>query len=616
MNSRLEHPPSPAEAAPRGSDVTKAHELWDGASSSYASDGDEKNSASREYKRLLVVDDDDVDRERISRYLKKFRIPVIVLDASSGSEAMRQIAKENIDLILLDYQLGDMTGTELLAQIKLGSTGTIPTIMVTGMGDERTAVEALRLGVIDYLPKRSMTADSLVSVLESALRLVDLEGRLQETQERLRRMSLYDELTGLPNRNLFFDRLSQSVLSATRNHGQFSLLMIDLNLFKEVNDSLGHAAGDQVLATIGQRLLTTSRQSDTLARIGGDEFACVLHDVHSTQDAEKCVENLIGCISQPIAIGERVIQVGASIGIARYPDHGMDVTTLLSNADSAMYAAKRSHRRYVCFSDVEAETTGSRIPIGQYLYQAICDRELYLEFQPKVDLQNLQMKGVEALARWKSPEFGQVMPGDFIPVAERSSLIKDLTYATMDIAFAQASLWRREGRDIRMSVNLSARLLDDQGLPDWVTGKLAEHGIAGRDVMFEITETALSSTSGTAQKVLAAFADAGLDVSIDDFGSGFTSFRYIRDIGFSELKIDRMFIENLRMGSRDAEIVRSMVLLAESLGMRAVAEGVETQEQLDALKRLGCHHAQGFGIARPMSAVALISWLDAFLARH
>ncbi|MGD2119873.1 MAG: EAL domain-containing protein [Chromatiales bacterium] len=581
----------------------------------HIADVDDELGNSRKKINLLVIDDDDVDRERIKRYISKFRLPVTALEAGSGMEAIECLSRDSVDLILLDYQLGDMTGTELLARLENSQYAGIPAIMITGMGDEKTAVEAIRFGVFDYLPKSKLTAESLIAVLESALRASELEKKLHETQQRLQHMSLYDSLTGLPNRNLFFDRLDQAILNADRNKSGFSVLMIDLNLFKEVNDCLGHAAGDEVLAVIGDRLQTSARKSDTFARLGGDEFVCILHGVHETQDDIACAEKIISKISEPIAIHDRVIQTGASVGIARYPAHGRDATSLLSNADSVMYRAKKDHRKYLVYNDNDTEQNLSKIPVTQYLHKGIKARELFLEYQPKIDLYKNQVVGAEVLVRWRSPKFGLIMPGDFIPIAERSSLIEDLTYATMEMAFDQLQLWRQEERAISLAINVSARMLDDRKMPDWLAAELKQRQIAAGDITLEITETTLASSGSCAHQILHDLVNIGFDVSIDDFGSGFTSFRSIRDMQFAELKIDRLFIQNIQTGNQDASIVRSMILLAESLGMRSVAEGVETEEQWNLLQQLGCQYGQGFGIARPMPAHALINWLAEFSTR-
>lgn len=576
-------------------------------------DCDDADQEKRHSTRLLVVDDDDVDRERISRYLKKFKMPVVILDASNGSEAIKHAAEENIDLILLDYQLGDMTGTDVLKKIYTQSRKTtIPTIMITGMGDEETAIEAIRLGVHDYLPKNSLTAESLITVIESALHTAKLEERLKASQAQMRRLSMYDALTGLANRNLFFDRLNQATFLASRNHSTFCTMMIDLNLFKEINDGVGHMAGDQVLHVIGERLQSLARKSDTIARLGGDEFVCILHDVAGDKEAILVAEKIINCISEPIAIGDRILQVGASIGIARFPEHGEEPSTLLSNADAAMYRAKKTNHRHHIFNDTDNQQGGKTIAVTQHLYRAIQKNELCLEYQPKIDVRTQRLIGVEALARWDSPVFGRIMPGDFIPTAERSSLIEDITYAIMDVAFRDIHKWQKMGLNFPVAINISARMLDDAGFLNKVLNKLKRYNITEENVLFEITETTLASSGTHARTLLKNILNAGIKVSIDDFGSGFTSYSSIRNIPISELKIDQVFVKHLSPGGRDAAIVHSINLLAENLGIRAVVEGVETDDQLQILQELGCKYMQGYGIAHPMPVHELTTWIEAF----
>ncbi len=558
---------------------------------------------------ILVVDDDDVDLERTCRFLKRLEIPFEVCSARSGADALRLVKDNKFDILLLDFRLGDMTGIEVLSSLEELKHSPIPTIMITGMGDEKTAIDAMKHGVHDYLPKKGLTPETLMSAIASALHAAILESQLREAEENLRRLSLYDTLTGLPNRNLFFDRLNQSINSASRNDSSFVILMIDLNMFKEVNDSHGHKTGDDVLGVIGDRLQSVSRKSDTFARLGGDEFASILHDIDSLDTAINCVEKISDYISKPIVIDGKVMHVGASIGIAKFPDHGVDQTSLISNADYAMYRAKRNSRKYEVYTS-DDEEQHPKIPLTLYLHQAIRDKELYLEYQPKINLLTNEVVGVEALVRWSSPEFGMVMPNHFIPMAERSDLILEITYQIIELACHQFKQWQEKGIVIPLALNISARILDDKNFADWISSRLDYYDISPENITLEITETTLASSSRSAYILLDKFNEIGMDISIDDFGSGFTSFTSIRNVEIAELKIDRMYVNKLQAGSKDSAIIHSMVSLAESLGIRVIAEGVETSEQWEQLLRLGCHFAQGYGIARPMSANALVNWIE------
>ena len=559
--------------------------------------------------RLMVADDDDVDRERVHRMLERSGLRCEVTDAASGAQALGLLLRsEPPDCIILDHHLGDMTGIDVLQQLNLNGKG-IPVIMITGMGDEQLVVHAMRLGIYDYLPKGKLNPERLSDAIEASLRHAALQQRLAEMQEKLERMSLFDDLTGLANRNLFFDRLNQAVLNAEREGSQFALLMMDPNLFKQVNDNLGHEAGDKVLAEIGQRYRSISRKSDTIARLGGDEFTCIPHGVNSVSSATAYAEKIVEAVSEPLAIDDSIVQVGVSIGVALYPQHGADASTLLCNADDAMYRAKRSLRSYAVHEEAGVQRGPMLASVGNYLPRAIDADELYLVYQPTLDLMNQDLVGLEALVRWNSPELGEVFPAQFIPVAERSTLIERITFATIGAALDQLQAWRRDSvMNVPISVNLSARMLDHDGLPMRILQALADHGLRPSDLKLEITETALASSSETAKRVLSELAQAGIGLSIDDFGSGFTSFRYIRDIDISEIKIDRLFIKNLSREKRDMSIVRSMALLSDSMGLRVVAEGIESSENWSVLTDLGCRYGQGYIIGRPMPADQFAHW--------
>lgn len=573
------------------------------------SEGEDEDPRRRRRRlRVLLVDDDDVDRERVYRMVDKASLPYDVVGVASGVDALHRLAEEEFQLLLLDYQLGDMTGLDLLSVLKQRTDFCLPVIMITGGGDEELAVKVLRQGVADYVPKRSLNVETLRIALQGALRMAETEARLRITQERLLRLSVYDELTGLPNRSLFFDRLDQLIVRCEREDETFTLLMIDLDLFKEVNDHFGHATGDRVLAAIGDRLLRIARKSDTVARLGGDEFACLLPGTHLTQDVDAFVEKLHEAICRLVEIDDRVVQIGASIGVARFPEDGDDGGTLLANADAAMYAAKNSHRKYVFF-DSPAAKLKNVTPGCQNLREAIAQGELYLEYQPQVALASDEVVGLEALVRWHSPKYGLVTPNDFIPSAERSGLIKELTRTVMVRGFEQIVEWREAGIYHPVSFNISARLLDDKAFLNWLNEQMLKSHIDPGNIVLEITETALTSNFKKRQQTLVELSQQGIALSIDDFGAGFTSLRSIREWIPTEVKIDSLFVKDIHDGSRDASIVRSIIMLAESLGIRVVAEGIETRGEWDFLVSIGCECGQGYGIAKPMSAETIIHWL-------
>jgi diguanylate cyclase (GGDEF)-like protein len=569
--------------------------------------GDDGMQGSR-HVRILIVDDDDVDRERIRRYFLKAGLSYESIDAESGRQALQLLANQRFDLILLDFQLGDMTGFDLLAELEKRRVGDAPVIMITGGGDETLAVEAMQQGVADYIPKRSLSADTLRLATKNALRMGEVERQLQTAQERLVRLSMYDELTGLPNRFLFFDRLDQFIARAERQGEGFSLLMIDLNLFKHINDYYGHATGDRVLAAVGDRLKEVARKSDTVARLGGDEFACLLADTQTEEELDTCAMKLHDSICQPISIDDILVRVGASIGIARFGLDGKERDVLLARADAAMYEAKTSHRRYALFSrdlgDGQAVTPGC-----QDLCEGIRSGEFFLEFQPQILLRSDRVVGMEALVRWDSPRFGLIRPDDFIPVAESSGMIKELTCSVLMMGLEQIAEWRAIGLHYPVSFNISARLLDDSDWSDWLAEELTRLQLSSDDLVMEITETAIASSNTNQRQHLRQLSDKGFRLSIDDFGTGFTSFKSIREWRPSELKIDRLFVHDVKAGSSDASIIQSIVTLADCLGIRLVAEGIETREEQEFLIRTGCEFGQGFAIAVPMGAEKATRWL-------
>lgn len=558
--------------------------------------------------RVLLVDDDDVDREKLRRLLGQSGLPCEIWEVSSGNEALEWLREGRVDCALVDYRLGDISGTELARRIKRESRRPFPLIMVTGLGDERIAVEAMREGVYDYLPKVQLRPQQISKAIEGSLRWAELEGELAQTQERLTRLSMFDELSGLPNRNLFFDRLEQALRSGVRSGPPFALLMMDLDLFKEVNDRLGHDAGDKLLAEFGKRLLQLSRKADTYARIGGDEFAALLLGTYSIPGAIAVAERIGRAMQEPVVIDGQLVTLGVSIGISLFPVHGRDARTLLAGADEAMYRAKRGNRGYDVFTPRSCEKDASEFLITSHLDEALEQDELFLHFQPKVHLGTGDLVGVEALVRWQSPRLGLVGPSEFIPAAERSSLIRPMTYRVLEMALDQCRRWLDEGRSVPVAVNLSARVLEDERLSERVGEALKVRDLTPQMLTLELTETALMASASRAKEALRTLRSEGVGISIDDFGTGYTSFKYLRDFEISEIKIDKLFVSNLEGGRRDASIVQSIAALSHGLEIDLVAEGIESRDSCALLHRLGCDFGQGYGIGHPMPAEHLADW--------
>lgn len=565
--------------------------------------------------RFLIVDDDDVDRERLERMLDRTGIQSQVVSAGSAGEALRCVKAQPFDCVLLDYHLGDAVGTDLLPLLSTPDGARLPVLMVTGAGDERIAVNAIKSGAFDYIPKTQLHSDVLGRAVSHCMQRAELEAKLLAQQAHLERLSLYDGLTEIPNRNLYFDRLEQALRVAERNGERFAVLLMDLDRFKGVNDTFGHGAGDAVLKAVAERLAAALRDSDTVARLGGDEFAGILLGIDSPEGAIVAVEKIVHAVAQPLIHEGHLLDVGISIGVAFYPEHGGEANRLLAHADRAMYRAKQIGRGYQIF-DPSLGREPRQALVSNELQLAIERGELYLEFQPVIHLSTFEVTGVEALVRWRSPTQGLLLPDDFIPSAERSAIIVPLTSAIIGLALDQVRDWRNMGYDLNVAVNLSARLLDDPTLPERILQALAERGLEPRLLSLELTETALLVNLDHAKAITAELCAAGIRVAVDDFGAGFTSFKYLRELDVGEIKIDRLFITDVIHSDRDGAIVRSISTLARGFGISVTAEGIEDISSYDTLRALGCDKGQGFGIAHPMPAELFPTWLETWRASH
>ncbi len=557
--------------------------------------------------RLLIVDGDDDDRARVRRALARTPFKFSAMEAGSMREARQYLGGNAFDCVLLDCHVDGAVGGDLLADIGALSDPHLPVVMITSQGDEHLLAGDMTNDLCDYIPKENLEADLLGNVLSNSLRRASLQREIHSQRARLQQLSLYDVLTGLPNRSLFFDRLDQALQGAQRNASSFAVLHIDLDLFKEVNDNFGHAAGDSVLVVAARRFRNVLRATDTVARLSGDEFAAVLIGTESAQAAMTTAGKIGMAVREPIMVSGNRIQVGASIGIALFPDHAGDADALLAIAGRATNSAKSSGGSAVYSANMD--TVDRPRLVASRLQKAIDQKELFVEFQPMINLTSRKVIGAEALVRWRSPEEGIVLPGAFIPIAERSPVIGPLTYAIVDMTLDQAKFWYDAAIPIPVSINLSARLLDDDRLPERVVQALESRGLPSQLLTLELTETALMSNVKQAKKILGLLSAAGVKISIDDFGAGFSSFKYLRELDVSEIKIDQAFTADLREGSRDNTIVRSIALLARGFGIPAIAEGIEDPQACNILRDLGCDKGQGFAIARPMPGAEFLDWL-------
>jgi diguanylate cyclase (GGDEF)-like protein len=470
-----------------------------------------------------------------------------------------------------------------------------------------TVVHALKAEAfgkeISELPDvRSRETQNLVDAF------TEMRKQVHNRQTELEYQATHDALTALPNRVLLYDRIDHDIALGQRMKQQLALLIIDLDRFKEVNDTLGHHVGDKLLVDVGARFKSVLRDIDTVARLGGDEFAVLLPG-NDTDAARHVAEKLTEALAQVFNINTLQLYIDASIGIAMYPEHGKDAQTLMKHADVAMYVAKHSSLDYAFYNPEEDQHSVRHLAMLSDIREAIEQDLLGMQYQPKMDVRYGKIISVEALLRWHSSVFGNVPPLQIIEIAERTGLIHPLTNWVINHALHQCRQWHDRGYEFGISVNLSVHNLWDPDLVNYIESKINEYGLPAASLCLEITESAMMANPGHAIDVLTSLKKMGVRLSIDDFGSGFSSLVYIKQLPVHELKIDKSFIFDMDKDTNDIAIVRSTIDLAHNLNLDVVAEGVETDRSLAALSQMGCDIAQGHYISKPLVAEELEAWL-------
>ncbi len=454
-----------------------------------------------------------------------------------------------------------------------------------------------------------LTVAIVVSVLDRRMqeRTTGLSYSLQQANEKLTYLALHDPLTGLPNRMLLEDRLSQAVEKALRARTRFALLFMDLDGFKTINDAYGHPIGDRLLAQFAAGIRDVVRSQDTIARLGGDEFV-LLMEVGEPEDAALVAEKLLQQARLPLDLEHGVVQISASIGIAMFPDDSVSARALMTQADAAMYHVKEQGRNGYSFFEASMNLGAhEQLALIQDLRMALAQDRLILHFQPQLKAPDGPLLGVEALLRWRHPRHGLIMPNEFIPLAERNGLIIEIGNWVLDEACRQLAQWHSDGHAIpSVAVNLSATQFRYAGLTDRVRDVLRRHRLDPGALTLEITESTAMHDPENSMLILQELADIGVHISIDDFGTGYSSLMYLKKLPASELKIDRGFIKDLAEGSEDAAIVTAIIALGKTLNLNIIAEGVETPQQQALLTQLGCTSLQGFHLGYPVDADQLI----------
>ena len=548
---------------------------------------------------VLIVEDNPADARLVDLLLNEAapsQFSMTHVGRLDNAVGCLSSSRRSFDVVLLDLSLPDSEGLAGLTEMIAASPLT-PVIVLSGYDSEERAIQAVQSGAQDYLIKGQGDGHLLARAIRYAI-------ERKQAEERLRYLSTHDTLTQLPNRTLFSDRLGQSMAKSRRDGGVVAVLYVDLDRFKIINDTLGHAAGDLMLTTVSKRLTTCVREGDTVARIGGDEFVIVLTDLAHTQDIARIAKAVLDAFSNPFSLAGRELFTTASIGIALFPEDGDNPETLLENADTAMYRAKeRGRNNYQYYSAVMHTAALIRLEMETGLRGAIGRNELTLHYQLLADLSSLQISGIEALLRWQRNGEAYFPPAEFIPLAEETGLVVPIGEWVLQTACAQNRAWRDLGLPlVRIAVNLSPIQIQQKNFVQMVQGALDAHGLPADSLELEITEGAMMQDVERAIPMLQHLHEMGIRIAVDDFGTGYSSLNYLRRFAIDTLKIDRSFVRDITTDADDAAIVRAIVTLAHSLDLTVVAEGVETLEQLHYLQALGCNKIQGYLFSRPIAA--------------
>jgi len=559
--------------------------------------------------KILVADDSKTTRALITESLK--RLGHEVIPASSGHEAVELFQSSRPDLIILDVIMEEMDGFECARRIRaLDANNWVPIIFLSGAVDDENIAKGINAGGDDYLTK-PFSEITLSAKIKAMQRISDMQHQLFEATQKLSALSSTDALTGVYNRLQFDRTIKEKIYYSNRYNKLLALLFIDLDNFKMINDSLGHYVGDLLLNEFAKRLKSCLRLDDFIARIGGDEFAIILSEIDSPEMAGEVAKKIINVLSMSYHLAGHDLQMSSSIGIACYPSPDTDQENWVQNADIAMYHAKELGRNNFQYFTVDLnEQHKQQVNLEQSLKSALDKQELFLAYQPILNLKAKKMVRMEVLCCWKHPEQGIISPNIFIPLAEELGLIDVIGRWVLQSACNQAKEWFDAGyKNFKMSVNLSPRQLLQKDLPRLIDEMLGRAHIPARLLELELTETSALIYSHFSEDVLNKIHDIGVGIALDDFGTGYSSLTHLKRLPISTIKIDKLFIQDIIVDSNSAMIVKSVIALGNNLGFDVIAEGIETAEQLQFLIDNNCALGQGFYLYQPLSQIQMTDLL-------
>ena len=552
---------------------------------------------------ILMVEDSASDAKLITRLLRKAGVHDVTVRESLGA-AIAELSERKFDALLVNMTLPDATGIASVQALK-PLCGGAPIVVLTCRDDEKLGFAAMQEGAQDYLSKSDVNAESLNRAIRYSI-------ERKRGEDRLAHIAHHDQLTNLANRTLLLERLNQAIGRAERNGTLIAVLFLDLDRFKGINDTLGHHIGDLLLTEVATRLLDTVRTADTVARLGGDEFAILVEDLADSNTVVLLARRLLNSFATPFVLDGTTVATSTSVGIALYPENGEDIERLLKSADSALYRAKQTGRNdYQFFSEELHERAVRRAQLAQDLELALAANEFVPFFQPQIKVPGGTVVGLEALIRWKKRDGSMVSPGEFIPVLEECGLIVAVGEWMLRTVCNYAVEWGKQlNMAVHVAVNVSGRQVEGSDFVSTVEHTLETTGIDPKWLELEVTESVMMKDCAHSQDVLEKLRELGIRISLDDFGTGYSSLGLLKNLPIDTLKIDRSFVKDLPEDRDAGAIAATVITLAKRMSLDVVAEGVETQEQLDFLIAEGCETIQGYFFSKPMAPEDTFAWLS------